>query len=74
MAGENKNSTASLPKAVADKYELKHIPVGRYEVVGIGEVDFATIDLNTAAKVARKSPFLVAKETPAPTKKSTVTA
>jgi hypothetical protein len=74
MAGESNNNAASLPKEVADKYELKHIPVGRYELVGVGEVDFTSIDLKTAAKVARKTPYLVAKETPAPAKKSPAAA
>jgi hypothetical protein len=57
----------------AYQYELRHIPIGRYELVGIGEVDFSKIDLKTVARLARNTPYLVARETSAPVKQSSAT-
>jgi hypothetical protein len=54
-------NVAALPKEVADKYDLKHLTPGTYEVPKIGIVDFTTIDLKTAAKVAKKTSYLVEK-------------
>jgi hypothetical protein len=63
-----------LPKAVADKYELKHLrDAGSYALPGIGPVDLSSIDLKMAAKIAKKTPYLVAKERTAE-KKSEVSA
>ncbi|MBS7565097.1 hypothetical protein KHS38_11840 [Mucilaginibacter sp. Bleaf8] len=61
-----------LPKAVADKYDLKILSVGTYDLPGIGVVDLSKVDLKTAGKIAKKTPYLVAK--PAPIKSKTTAA
>lgn len=60
----------ALPKEVADKYELKIIIPATYDIPGFGIVDFTSISLATAAKVAKKTPYLVEKEAAASPKKT----
>lgn len=57
-----------LPKAVADKYELKILSVGTYDLPGLGLIDLSQIDLKTAAKIAKKTPYLVPKLVPSKSK------
>jgi hypothetical protein len=68
---ERANSPA-LPKEVADKYDLKLITPATYDIPGFGIIDFTTISLAMAAKVAKKTPYLVEKKA-APTAGKTVT-
>jgi hypothetical protein len=52
----------ALPQEVAAKYDLKIITPGTYDIPGFGKIDFTTISMAMAAKVAKKFPYLVEKE------------
>jgi len=53
----------ALPKEVADKYDLEIITPATYDIPGLGIIDFTIISLAMAAKVAKKTPYLVEKGT-----------